>query len=66
MSSGSFDRGDRVMTPGGPATVVYRRMAAPSYTEAAAYSVRLDCRAADPTYSGTMYAAGDVRPMGAS
>lgn len=55
-----FDQGDRVITPEGRGTVVYRRMAPPTYAEPAAYSVRLDSRAGDPTYNGTIYAARDV------
>lgn len=57
----SLDAGDRVTTPGGPGSVVYRRMAPPSYSEAAVYSVRLDSRAGDPRYSGTIYPAGQVK-----
>lgn len=51
-----FDPGDRVMTPGGPGVVVYRRMAPPSYSRADVYSVRLDA----PSYTGTIYKAEQV------
>lgn len=62
-----FDRGDKVMTPMGPGTVVYRRMASPSYAEVDAYSVALDHKVAEaqkppfPSYSGTVFPAEQVK-----
>lgn len=63
-----FDKSDRVITPGGPGAVVYRRMAPPTYSEAEAYSVCLDSKKVEsekppfPSYTGTVYPAGDVKP----
>lgn len=55
------------MTPNGPGTVQSRRMAAPTFTEVAAYSVRLDSRTGDQTYTGTSYAAAAVgEPLSAA
>ena len=58
----TFDMGDRVMTPHGAGTVVYRRMAPPSYAEPAAYSVKLD---KFPTHTGAIYQASEVRLLSA-
>lgn len=55
-----FDRGDRVMTPGGMGTVVYKRMEAPDYVQVAAYSVKLDTAIHNPNYTGTLYPAREV------
>lgn len=58
-----FDKGDRVMTPGGPGEVVYKRMAPPTYSEVEVYSVCLDAKKAAseqppfPSYTGTIYKA---------
>jgi hypothetical protein len=63
-----FDKGDRVMTPGGAGTVVYKRMAPPDFFEVDVYSVCLDTRKAEtekppfPSYSGTIYKAEMVKP----
>lgn len=62
-----FDKGDRVMTHLGPGTVVYKRMAPPSFSEVEVYSVCLDSKkeASEkppfPTYTGTIVKAEDVR-----
>ncbi len=61
------ERGDRVITPGGPGEVISKRMSAPTFTEAEAYSVCLDSKKAEsekppfPSYSGTTYPAADVQ-----
>ena len=58
-----FDQFDRVLTPEGPGTVVYKRMNPPDYCEPAAYSVRLDSPAA-PYHTpgaGTVFPAEKVR-----
>lgn len=63
-----FDKGNRVITPGGPGEVVYRRMAPPTYAEVDVYSVCLDSKKAEsekppfPTYTGTIYKAEQVKP----
>ena len=56
-----FDKGQRVVTPGGAGEVVYKRMAPPTYAEVDVYSVKLDARKGDPTYSGTIYKANQVQ-----
>jgi hypothetical protein len=61
LNDNAFSAGDRVLTPAGLATVVYRRYGT-SLGKVEAYSVRLDLRAEDPRYTGTIYAAADVRP----
>lgn len=53
-----FDQGDRVKTPKGPGSVVFRRMAPPSFAAAEAYSVQLDGR-----HMGMMFKAEDVRAI---
>ena len=61
-----FDKGDPVMTPSGPGTVVYKRMASPDYTTVQMYSVALESRVAEsakppfPSYSGTAFPADQV------
>jgi hypothetical protein len=63
-----FDKGDRVMTHLGAGTVVYKRMAPPTYSEVDVYSVCLDARKAAseqppfPSYTGTIVKAEDVKP----
>lgn len=57
-----FDQNDRVHTPQGHGTVVYRRMASPTFSVPEAYSVRLDRKDGLPGYSGTMFSADDVAP----
>lgn len=62
-----FDKGDRVMTPGGAGAIVYKRMAPPTYAEVEVYSVCLDSKKAEsekppfPSYTGTIVKAEDVR-----
>lgn len=62
-----FDKGDRVMTPDGPGSVVFRRMGGSFYADVKAYSVCLDHKKAEsekppfPSYTGTMYPASDVK-----
>lgn len=61
-----YDKGDRVMTPCGPGSIVYKRMAAPTFQEVDVYSVFLDSRKAEmekppfPSYSGTIFKAALV------
>jgi len=57
-----YDKGDRVSTPDGLGTVVYKRMEAPDYCKVAAYNVRVDATCSNPNYSGTIYMAKDVGP----
>jgi len=56
-----FDKGDRVMTPHGPGEVSYKRMAPPTFSEAAVYSVRLDSHKGEHTYTGTIFQADHVQ-----
>ena len=64
-----FDKDDRVLTPLGTGTIVYRRMAAPNYSEAETYSVRLDKPAYvlnsnyQPNYAGTIFLASQVKEL---
>lgn len=58
----SFNKGDRVMSPGGKGTIQWRRMKAPYYDEVAVYSVRLDNGVYSHADQGSMYAAKDVHP----
>lgn len=58
----NFNKGDRVVTPGGVGSVVYCRMAAPNYDTVSVYSVRLDHTSHNPNYTGTVYPAKDVAP----
>jgi hypothetical protein len=55
-------QGDRVLTPGGRATVAYVRMAAPDYCEPEAVSVVLD-RHRSQGYIGTIYLAAQVEHL---
>lgn len=58
-----FDRGDRVFARGKSGTVVYRRMAPPTFSKAEAYSVVLDERRDVPGYTGTIFSAQDVSAL---
>ena len=49
--------------PWEPAEIVYQRMAGPDYREVAAYSVSMESRASDPTYSGTIVSPRNVRDL---
>lgn len=61
-----FCKGDKVVTPKGPGTVVYTRMKAPDYSQPEAYSVLLDSakQASEqppfPTASGTIFPSDEV------
>lgn len=55
--------GDRVMTPGGPGTVVYVRMAPPTYTTPSSVSVRMDKEPPSSTYVGTIWQGEVVKPL---
>ncbi len=55
-----FDKGDKVLTPGGTGVVSWRRMAGPDYSQAASYSVMLDSELSNPRYNGTVYPADKV------
>lgn len=65
----SFEERDRVMTPEGAGSIVYRRMAPPNYNEVEAYSVCLDSKkeaSEKPpfaSYTGTVYPAEKVSPI---
>lgn len=56
-----FHKGDRVMTPDGPGEVVYKRMSPPTYSQAEVYSVCLDSKRGQGTYTGTIYKAEQVK-----
>ena len=61
-----FDKGDRVVTPQGAGTVVYKRMAAPNYATVLVYSVALDSKVSndkEPNYVGTLYPAKEVQKL---
>jgi hypothetical protein len=64
-----FKTGDRVTTPLGDGTVVYRRMRAPTYVHADVYSVHLDAWRAESvcasrsTYTGTIFKAEHVEAL---
>ena len=54
-------RGDRVLTPLGPGTVAYVRMAPPDYREVEAVSVVLDgIRDRWPNYTGSTFPVDKV------
>ena len=61
-----FERGDRVMTPLGPGTVVSKRMVPPNYCEVQAYSVCLDDKLEESKtypfkhYNSTVFPAHEV------
>ena len=55
-----FQTGDRVLADHKPGTVVFVRMARPDYNKADCYSVRMDNRADDPSYAGSIWPACDV------
>lgn len=61
MNTETFHRGDRVSTPKGPGNVAYVRMAPPDYARPAAVSVVLDATRHTLGYTGTIFAATDVR-----
>jgi hypothetical protein len=62
----SFIKGDRVKTPLGNGTVLWKRMAAPDYIEVDCYSIELDTKKAEtlvppfPYYNGTVFPAEEV------
>jgi hypothetical protein len=62
-----FDKGDRVITPQGVGTVVYKRMKPPTFGEVDVYSVCLDHKKAEteqppfPSYTGTIFKADMVK-----
>ena len=56
-----FDTGDRVMTPHGPGEVVSKRMAPPTFSEVQVYSVCLDSKKGQGTYTGTIFKADQVK-----
>lgn len=57
-----YEAQERVITPEGPGTVIYKRMKPPEYSEVAAYSVKLDSRKDHPNYHGTIYAPDQLKP----
>ena len=62
-TAAELHQGARVLSPGGPGTVAYVRMAGPSYTEPAAVSVIRDDKAEEnPFYTGTIYPAAHLSP----
>lgn len=57
-----FRSGDRVITPHGPGSVRFVRMAPPTYSKPEAYSVRLDgAERTIASYIGTVYRAEEVK-----
>lgn len=59
---GTLQVGDRVRTPYGVGSIVYWRMAPPTYTEVDAYSVRLDSQQHRIGYAGTIVRAAVCVP----
>jgi hypothetical protein len=53
-------KGQRVVTPGGPGTIVYVRMQPPLYVIPAAVSVYLDRKRGKLGYTGTIYPAEKI------
>jgi len=61
MTTKMFETGDRVMTPFGGGTIVFKRMAGPDYNTVETYSVKLFSKAElSPTYVGTLFFVKDV------
>jgi hypothetical protein len=59
--SRQFSAGDRVQTKYGDGVIVSKRMAAPDYSEVAAYSVCLDHCRDRSGYSGTVVHPSDLQ-----
>ena len=57
-----YTRGQRVVTPDGPGTVAYVRMASPYFSTVAAVSVALDTKRGLPGYTGSVYPSRDILP----
>jgi len=55
-----FEIGERVTTPLGSGRVVFQRMAPPTYARPEAVSVKLDVKAFEPGYKGTVFNVGVV------
>lgn len=53
-------RGTHVMTPDGPGTVGYVRLAAPQYYYVEAVSVLLGRKTGTPNYAGSMYGVEQI------
>jgi hypothetical protein len=64
-----FIKGDRVKTPLGNGSVLWKRMAGPDWISVECYSVELDSKKAEallppfPYYSGTVFPAEEVSPL---
>lgn len=64
-----FDKDDRVSTPQGPGTVVYRLMSSSDFSKVSAYSVCLDARKQKEikspftSYTGTIIPAAQVQSL---
>lgn len=62
MDTSWITAGIRVTTPQGSGVVKYVRMKPPTYSMPVAVSVALDSRKEDWKYSGTMFAAKEIKP----
>lgn len=58
-----FKKGDRVSVKGKSGSVAFVRMAGPSYSSPQAYSVVMDDKKSRAGYTGSMYAAKDVKAL---
>jgi hypothetical protein len=64
-TSEPIEQGDRVETKQGPGEVAYVRMAPPEFSRPQAVSVVLDAKRGTLGYAGTIFAAAEVRKVGA-
>ena len=56
----SYRPGTKVVTPAGSGTVLYVRMRPPDFSVPMSVSVRLDARAHECCYQGSLFVAADV------
>ena len=59
----TFPKDTKVNTPHGTGKVVYVRMLSPEFSKPFAYGVRLDKYADNYNYTGTIFAAADVKEI---
>lgn len=64
MTRAPVTTGQRVRTPQGTGRVAYQRFGPPSYTQAEAVSVILDAKRRCVGYSGTIFSADAITPIG--
>lgn len=58
----AYRPGAKVVTPAGRGVVLYVRLRPPDFAEPMSVSVRLDARAHECCYQGSIFAAADVVP----